>query len=239
MCFYTVLESIQLSSADGISIEDIQELRVKLIVASENGLFARIGNQRSSEKISIILNLLKEAEESLCSNSTESNYKFDLATSNFDDCLESAGMIWRLKYFYGIPILLYLIAAFIALILTWFYVDINFQGNLIIFWVPVWAIIWGGLGSVLRGLWWLWFQVNRMNYRKVWLVWFLATPFIGCLLGSIMYLVFLSGFIAATQSSLTNNALPMLLSALAGFSWPWAIDVLNKLTKIFGAKTPT
>jgi 4-hydroxybenzoate polyprenyltransferase len=48
-----------------------------------------------------------------------------------------------------------------------------------------------------------------------------------------MYLAFLAGFISATKSTLQDATVPLLLAALAGFSWRWAIGVLNNLTKLF------
>jgi hypothetical protein len=68
----------------------------------------------------------------------------------------------------------------------------------------------------------------------VWGVWFLASPILGALLGSIVYLAFVAGFIAATKQTLTEPSLPMLLAGMAGFSWEWAVGVIKKVTEALG-----
>ena len=219
--------------------EEIQEQRTRILLASENGLFTRTSTKEAANKLREILNVLKDAEESIGSNPAEARHKLDIARCEFDEIVEKAGLGWRVKYLYVIPIFLYLTFSFIVFLLMWYYIDLHYQGDLTVLWIPAWSIIWGGVGSILRGLYWLWYQVNRRHYRKVWILWFLAAPIMGCILGGIMYLIFISGYIAATQSSLTNKNLPMLLSVLAGFSWPWAIGVIKKLTEIFGVKAPS
>jgi len=208
-------------------------------VASENGLFAEISKEGGSTCVEQIWNLLKEAQEGVESNPVEAQHKLGVARCRFDEAVEKAGLGWRIKYVYAIPIFLYLVVLFIVFLFVWHYIDLYHQGSIVVFWVPAWSIVWGGVGSVLRGVYWLWYQVNRRLYKKYWLLWFLGAPIMGCILGGMMYLIFMSGYIAATQSSLTDEKLPMLLCALAGFSWPWATDVIKKLTGIFGAKAPT
>ena len=218
--------------------EEIQEQRTRVMIQSENGLFARIlDGTTTTNARDKILNLLKEAEEKLSSNPVEAQHKLDLATCELDESIEKAGLRWRLRYFYGIYVFSYMVALFVLFLSIWFYILIYHNGTVTIFWIPSWALVWGGVGSVLRGTYWLWYQVNRRRYRKIWALWFLAAPLMGCVLGAIMYLIFIAGYIAASQSQLTNESLPMLLCALAGFSWPWAINVMTKLQEILGVKT--
>jgi len=219
--------------------QEIQRLRTKILLASENGLFTRICNTGESKCMDKIWKLLKEAQENVGSNPIEAQYKLDVARCQFDKAVEKAGLQWRIKYVYAIPVFLYLVVAFIVFLLMWYYIALYHQGNIIVFWIPAWSIIWGGVGSILRGIYWLWYQVNRRHYKKYWLLWFLGAPIMGCILGGMMYLIFVSGYVAATQSSLTDEKLLMLLCGLAGFSWPWATNVMKKLTEIFGAKTTT
>ena len=100
-------------------------------------------------------------------------------------------------------------------------------------WVPCWAFIWGSVGSILQGFWWLWQHISEKRLRKYWFVWYFLLPLIGAILGALTYLIFNAGFIAATgEVQLKSVVFPMLLSALAGFSCRWAVELLHELTTI-------
>lgn len=217
--------------------EEIDDLRVRVQLASENGLFSKISNTSGQNYLDDILTRLKEVQKSVNTDPIEATHQLSIAKCEFDKSVEKAGRLWRLSYIYGIPTFLYLTGLFIAFLLLWHYVDVQYRGDLSIFWVPAYSLIWGVLGAILQGIYYLWFQVNRGKYRKVWLVYFLSAPFMGCLLGGIIYLIFATGYFATGQPSIQNPQLPMLLSALAGFSWLWAIEVLNKTRGLLSVKS--
>jgi hypothetical protein len=57
------------------------------------------------------------------------------------------------------------------------------------------AAAWGVVGSLLRGIWYLWKNVNDRKFRKVWIVWLISTPFLGAILGSLIYFLISAGLI--------------------------------------------
>ena len=208
----------------------IDELKDDVLFASENELFTR----QEVVKFDDIMELLKEAPLSLStprSKYFEARSNYNRAKDKFNTAVDKAGRWWRVQYAYAIPYFLYLVAVLGVVLLLVYFRPLPSQLTLIP--VPKKAIMWGVIGSVLQGLWALWKDVNARQFRRSWIVWFLAVPFIGGLLGAVMYLAFVAGFVAATKSTLQDPTVPLLVAALAGFSWDWAIGVLDNLTKIF------
>lgn len=208
----------------------IDDLRDDVLCASENGLFTE------QKKVSFgeIMDLLKEAPLSL--NAPRSKYfearsNYDKARNIFDTAIEKAGSCWRLEYCYGIRFFIYLVFILgVVFLLVWLR---PLPSWLTLIPVPKRAIMWGVIGSVLQGFWALWQAVKDRDFRKFLMMWFLALPFVGGLLGAVMYLAFVAGVVAATRSTLQDPTLPLLVAALAGFSWEWAVGVINNLAKSF------
>ena len=105
--------------------------------------------------------------------------------------------------------------------------------------ITVWTWILDGLGSVLSSMVWLRHHVGSASLRRSWLVWFLLAPFIGSILGIIIYLIFLAGFMISAQTELKNEVVPMVLVALAGYNWRWVTSVLNRISEAFEDKPKT
>jgi hypothetical protein len=145
-------------------------------------------------------------------------------------------MWWQFKYSYGGYVILYFLAIFVIFTSTWFLFPDSIS-NLQILWIPSWAFFWGATGSILQGFWWLWQNVSDRYFRKHALPWYFILPLMGALLGALAYLIFVSGFIAATgEVNLKSESFIMLLSGLAGFSSRWAVEMLEKLTKVITIK---
>ncbi len=91
----------------------------------------------------------------------------------------------------------------------------------------------GTAGSVLQGITHLWRDVDEGSYRKLWGTWYLLAPFMGALLGGVVYLVFYVGLVSSTQEpNLTNPSLAILIAMLAGYNWEWAQKVLSRTVEI-------
>jgi hypothetical protein len=58
-------------------------------------------------------------------------------------------------------------------------------------------------------------------------------PFIGAILGALMFMAVQFGAVAATKTTINQQQVPLLLAALAGFSWEWSIGVLKNVEKLF------
>ena len=107
--------------------------------------------------------------------------------------------------------------------------------------VPVSKAGYGVLGGVLRGMYWLYQKVQRGEFR-VQFVWpYLACPWTGGHIGVLAFAVFASGAAILGNMSASGtdvegpNTLGLALVAmLAGFSWKWTIDLLDRTKKASG-----
>lgn len=218
-------------------VDQLNKLQDALEISNENGLFKN--NFNIYEKI---LNYITEAHKEINNkppNTIEANNKFSLAFFEFNQVMNSTNFWWRFKYSFGGPIIIYFTLILVLISLTHIILPSQFI-EVKIFGVHCWAYVWGTIGSILQGFWWLWQHVSDRSLRKYWFVWFLLLPIIGAILGALMYLIFNAGFIAATgEVQLKSEIFPMLLSALAGFSCRWAIKCLNELTTLIHIQTRT
>jgi len=208
----------------------LDKLQEALEIANENGLL-----KNDPTTYQTILNYIIDALVKLNQNPPdiiEARKKFSLGYFEFNHAINSSNAWWRFKYSIGGPIATYLIMVIISIFLAWSLFSPTLLESKIL-WVPSWAFLWGSAGGVLQGFWWLWQHVSERSLRKHWLIWYFLLPLIGAILGALTYLIFLAGFISATgEVQLKSDSLPMLLSALAGFSSRWAVQLLDKLTSI-------
>ncbi len=143
----------------------VSDLQTALEGANENGLLKNDAAKYKSimDKIVSALNDLSATPPK--TNDARSTYS--QALQEFNDYVNSAPMEWRFNYFYAWPALIYLIALFAAILISWG-LDQTAILNLNILWIPSYAFIWGALGGVVYGFWWLWQNVNKRKFRKSW-----------------------------------------------------------------------
>jgi len=208
--------------------KQLDKLQEALEIANENGLL-----KNDSATYQTILNYIADSLRELSQstpNTIEARKKFSLAYFEFNNAINSSSFWWRFKYSLGGPVGVYLVAILICVFWAW----VLFWPILMkleILWVPSWTYLWGSVGGILQGFWWLWQHVSNRSLRKHWFIWYFLLPLIGAILGALTYLIFYAGFIAATgEVRLKSESFPMLLSALAGFSSKWAVQLLDKLT---------
>jgi hypothetical protein len=98
------------------------------------------------------------------------------------------------------------------------------------------ATAWGVIGAVLRAMWFLKSKVDSRTYRKAYNVYFISVPFLGGILGAIVYLIILGGLFAlqgnvqGQPNQITINPLTIIpFAALAGYNWEWAINLFNRI----------
>ena len=219
------------SKKDNLINKKLRNLLAMFQDANENGLFTSENDNTCNDIYNKIVEGLDEcAREDMVDR--KAHDAFFSAFRRFNDSIACRGFWWRFTYCYGGPILLYFCAILITITCTWLF----FQDSLIrasLLWVPAWAYIWGAVGGVLQGFWFLWQKISARRLRKYWFVWFLSLPLIGALLGVLVYFVYYTGFIISTgATTLLSESFGMLLSALAGFCSLWAINTLNALTDI-------
>jgi hypothetical protein len=97
--------------------------------------------------------------------------------------------------------------------------------------IGFYAVTWGTIGAVLRGLWYLKDKTSSKLYRNAWNIYFLSVPFIGGILGAIVYFIIIAGLISVSATNVNiQHAIPVIVfAALAGFNWQWAVDLFRKL----------
>lgn len=213
----------------------LDKLERALEVANENGLLkndSKTYEEIIDNIIEALLDLSDNSPKPLEVRIIEARKKFSLAHFRFNKIINSTSFWWRFKYSLGGPVLLYLLTMLISMFLAWIFFSSILLDSYIL-WVPSWAYLWGTIGGILQGLWWLWQHVSNRNLRKNWFVWYTILPFMGAIFGALTYLIFFAGFIVATgESEITSEFFVILLSALAGFSSRWAVQTLNKLTTV-------
>jgi len=215
---------------------NLDKLEEALVCADENGLFKNITN--APTYADIMGNMAASYKE--LENKTDPKeervlqawQKYRLAHHQFNQTMNSTSFWWRFKYSFGGPFIMYLAALLAFTFLVWFLFG-PLLSDFKILWVPSWAYLWGLVGGILQGLWFLWQHVSDRRLRKAWFPWYLLLPFLGAILGALTYLVFFAGFIAATGGvQIQSEYFVMLLSALAGFSTKWAVETLDRVTNL-------
>jgi hypothetical protein len=93
----------------------------------------------------------------------------------------------------------------------------------------VYAILWGVVGGVLRGLYTLWEKVSSRRYRTAWRVWVISIPFISGILGGISYFLIIAGLLVLSQTSTPANTSTatfaiIIAAAYAGYNWIKALN---------------
>lgn len=209
----------------------IEDLATTLVTVSENSLFS----VQSKIKYHECVQPLNEARSKLNQDFNGALAKYMEASGKIDEAIDAASLKWRVVHLYGIPHMLYLLICLASLVYVYIWSTRLSPSMIVTLWVPIWSPVLGALGGIARGLWSLWYRVNRRSLRKVWLTWFIVAPFVGAILGVLMYLAFLAGYVATTQSTeVKGEAFPMLLSLLAGFNWEWANQTLSRIVKALG-----
>jgi hypothetical protein len=198
--------------------------------ASENGLFVKDEHDRFKE----IQDHLQQARWSVNSDPSLSHQSVSCAIKDFASELRSAPRGWTLVNVYALDIWLYLIGV-LAFVFLFYFFDLT---SIITeqFGIPriaVDAAMWGVVGGILRGLWKLWTRVNDRNFRQTWRIYFLSCPFLGGILGSIIYILIVAGLLVLSGSTEVKGENQQLIvmgfAGLAGYNWEWAIKRFDKI----------
>jgi hypothetical protein len=87
------------------------------------------------------------------------------------------------------------------------------------------AVIWGMIGGLFQDIWYLWRHVKNRDYRNTWMIQYFSAPFIGGILGAIVYVTIIAGLIILDTDTegKPRDFVVMALAAFAGYNWNWAI----------------
>ena len=221
--------------------ENIRSVDRWVSVADENGIF-QVQNKVQRE---VIFSKLLEARKFLHQYDHKDDHKDDIedslaqcnnelsfAASYYNQAIMSAARSWRFNNIYAVNIWIYLVC-FIAFVFLFYYLDIDafIVNRLGITQAAVDATVWGIVGALFRGLWYLWTNLNNRTYRRTWRIWFLSIPFLGAILGAIVFLIIAGGLVIVSEEDIDiiNPIVIMVFAAIAGFNWQWAIEVLERV----------
>jgi hypothetical protein len=217
------------------------------------------------EALKLILNKIQEARNEL--KSAQQNKTYDLskcekflseAKQYYANALYSVGRGWIFENEYAGYIWIWLAGLLVSVFaLYYFGVNIQLSEKLHVPDAAINAVTWGVIGAVLRAIWFLKEKVDERGFRKSWNVYFISIPFLGGILGGIVYLIVFAGLVILTgpssipanttgSANTTTNAItsPSIsaiaiipFSALAGYNWEWAIGIFNQIGERFPSKT--
>jgi hypothetical protein len=210
----------------------------RLSTARFNGVF---GEPRSpagmiivSSEEQSILNELDEAHRII--ETTPFEYTECLrAISNASSLLQNvmSGLSRQKKFVvkYGGEIWLYLTSFLIVVTILHvfgYYVNLSATSG-----IPLVAIyaVWGVVGGILRGIWYLWVNINRGSYRVEWRIWFISCPFLGGIFGAISYLLIVSSLVIITNDEGTINTPEAIyfVAVFGGFNWNWFVSLMKSI----------
>jgi len=148
-----------------------------------------------------------------------------------DEAIETAGVVYRLRYIYALGSLAVVLLFFFGLLFIGTrYSDIKVFGL-----VPLQVLIAGSTGALLWYMWFIVRHVENRQYMKNWLFPTILAPFIGALLGVAVYVAYFFLVFAATGRTEVTPIFDMsslLFSFIAGYGWRETIDMLTGLTKV-------
>ncbi len=250
-------------------------VNVRLDIAIENGLFdlksegplsrfihyvQQINRKSNKESLEPISNLSKDNKtdeaDDILENLKDAKINFSkrelpeaeqclsYAKRKLAKKLNSTPFWWKMESLYAGYIWIYL-ASILAIIFFIFFSGINLQDSLHVTDPAINAATWGVIGAVLRAMWFLKSKMDSRTYRNSYNTYFISIPFLGGILGGLIYLILFGGVLALTGgniNALTNsgtanqtnkspiNPLTVIpFAALAGYNWEWAINLFNKL----------
>jgi hypothetical protein len=221
--------------------ERINHLLLQFRAASENGLFFMMsrrvdpGEMRYLSKQ--ILETLMQAKKDLYAEELiECEQHLIEAETLYHDAIYKTSALWRLKNTYAFHLWIYFMGMIFSMVFFYIFVignpDISFVssggGSLLFGQFPllaVQAVIWGMIGGLFQDIWYLWRHVQNRYYRNTWMIQYVSAPFIGGILGAIVYIIVIAGLIILDTDTegVPRDFVVLGLAAFAGYNWDWAI----------------
>jgi hypothetical protein len=203
--------------------EVIDKLSQAFRAASENGLFGQHGVDVS---VANIMDPLQAARENLESNNfIQCESSLNLAETTYHRAINAASRGWRFVNVYAFHLWIYFIGMLFSIFL--FYITIISPSSIFYGFqlLPIQAVIWGMIGGLFQDIWYLYRIVPKGYYRNTWMIQYFSAPFIGGILGAIVYIIIIAGLVVLDTDTegKPRDFVVMALAAFAGYNWDWAI----------------
>jgi hypothetical protein len=108
------------------------------------------------------------------------------------------------------------------------------------------TMVWGGIGGVIGGFYSLWRHIaEEQDFDKQYTVWYTLQPIMGLVLGGIIHIFVLAGFlsmfsqvssadVSLAKESQAVQAFPALLAVVAGFRPNFVYALISQVVKLIG-----
>jgi hypothetical protein len=221
--------------------ERINKLLLQYRASSENGLFVNprlLGKYRDITPEDIYEYLLSAKKMLYENNFTKCEEYLIRAESNYYRAIYATSRLWRLNNIYGFPLWIYFMFMIFSITIFYIFSVRSFDPEDVLFGpfplLAVHAVIWGMIGGLFQDIWYLWSSVQNRDYRNTWTIQYISAPFIGGILGAIVYIIIIAGLIIldTDTTGTPRDFVVMGLAAFAGYRWDWAI----KRFEIIGAR---
>ena len=216
----------------------IDKVAVRLQAGVENGLFEQKNVISDGPKWIEIQNIIEDARKKLKSDLDEAENLQEKALNKYFESVNKSGSLWKFSGLYAGPAWIFLVGILTSIFFFYYFsFDDIIRSKLLSdeHYIALDVVAWGIIGSVLRGLWGLRFDVARYHYRKGWKLHHISTPFIGGILGAVVYILIYGGLVSVSdQNLIPKNPFAIIpIAAFAGYNWEWAVELFNRVGKLF------
>lgn len=206
------------------------QLEKRLAHAIDAGLASGRGKDREGAR-QVACELLKARRLATEGKHAEASERVAAAAITLDQAIHARGLWWRMIRS-GAFVAAYLALGVVLVLVIaagWRPGPLDRLTQTDFWGVPLAALGWGALGSLLRSLYWLPRQVDREVYRPLFALGHLCAPFIGALFGAFIFLLLNAGlFVLDANAEVSNPAVPLALAFLAGFNWETVLEWVER-----------
>ena len=164
--------------------------------------------KEGEEALERILKNIEDARDGLklTQNKTYNLSKCERALSearrNYANALYSVGRGWTFENEYAGYVWILLAGLLVSVFALYYFGDtIKLDQKLHVDVAAINAVAWGVIGATLRAIWFLKEKVDERGFRKSWNVYFISVPFLGGILGGVVYLIISAGIVILGPSS--------------------------------------
>lgn len=213
-----------------------EKLDTAVIYRSEAGAF----EGKPPREPENILKRVKDARSAASNGEiAEAHKQISLGFTELHAAVRSKSWWWRFVHIHAVPLFVYYLAFLVGLMLVGLWAD----HALTIWGVPIIIVVFGTLGGVLRGLWWIYKKVQTRTLRTQFTMVYIAGPWLGGLLGMFAWVLIKGGLLflsgpggeagngTGTETTVTTTPEGMnAVAFLAGYSWEWVVGRVQQFS---------